>query len=150
MDKKWLTIWIFVAVTMVTTYNCLATEQQLQDVKGVKIRNENENEDDQSKEIEKCISRRCQQIEDSYTNRILELRLRAASQIKLLEVAETSKPNWTDITEWADFAETVLQINGCESESYGLVKAATETSAERLAVALSRIAKRKNDILNRS
>ncbi len=82
--------------------------------------------------------------------RIFESQLRAASEIRLLEVAETSKPNWADITEWADFAETVLQINGCERESFGLFKVTTETSAKRLAVALSRIAKRKNDILSRS
>jgi type II secretory pathway component PulC len=76
--------------------------------------------------------------------------LRSASQIRLLEVAETSKPNWADIAEWADFAETVLQINGLEHEPFSLFKVNTETPAERLAIALSRIAKRKSDILNRS
>lgn len=148
MKNKRLIIWVFVAVTIITTYNCLAAEQQLKEVQGIQIHDENK--DQQLKEIEKCVSQRRRQIEDSYTNRILELRLRAASEIKLLEVAETSKPNWADITEWADFAETVLQINGCERESYGLIKATTETSDKRLALALSRIAQRKNDLLSRS
>jgi hypothetical protein len=130
MNNKKLIIWVCVAVTMITTYNCLATENQLT--------------------IEKRISQRRHEIEYSYMNRILESQLRAASEIRLLEVAETSKPNWADITEWADFAETVLQINGCERESFGLFKVTTETSAQRLAVALSRIAKRKKDILSRS
>lgn len=124
MKKKKLIIWVNIAVTIITTYNCLATESRT--------------------------SQHREEIEQSFANRILEAQLRAASEIRLLEVAETSKPNWADITEWADFAETVLQINGLEREPFGLVKVKTQTSAERLAVALSRIAKRKNDILNRS
>jgi hypothetical protein len=124
MKSKKLIIWAYLAITIIITYNCIATESR--------------------------ISQHREEIEQSFTNRILEAQLRAASEIRLLEVAETSKPNWADITEWADFAETVLQINGLEREPFGIVKVSAETPAERLAVALSRIAKRKNDILNRS
>ncbi|MCP4263736.1 MAG: GspB domain-containing protein [Planctomycetes bacterium] len=130
MSDKKLIIWVLVAVITITTCNCLATENQ--------------------PTIESRISQRRHKIEDPYMKRILDSRLRAASEVRLLEVAETSKPNWADINEWADFAETVLQINGCERESFSLYKVTTETSAQRLAVALSRIAKRKNDILSRS
>jgi len=130
MKNQKLSICAYVAVTIVTTCNCLATENQLT--------------------IESRISQRSQEIENSYMNRILESRLRAASEIRLLEVAQTSKPNWAGIAEWANFAETVLKINGCERELFSLFKVTAETSAERLAVALSRIAKRKSDLLNRS
>jgi hypothetical protein len=81
-------------------------------------------------------------------NKVLNVRLRAAAQVGLLEVAEISKPNWTDINEWADFAEEVLRINGCERQPYTLYKTSPQTPAQRLAVALTRIAERKSDILS--
>ncbi len=148
MENKRLIIWVYVAFTIIKTYNCLATEKQLE--QGQEVRQHLEHQDEQLKEMERYVSQRRREIEGSYMKRILELRLRAAAEIRLLEVAEIPKPNWAEIHEWADFAETVLQINGCERESYGPFKATTETSAKRLAVALSRIAKRKNDILSRS
>jgi hypothetical protein len=138
MENKRLIIWVYIAVTIIINYS-LATEKQL-----------NQGQNEQLKKVERRVSPRRREIEDSYMNRIVELRLRAASEIRLLEVAETSKPNWADIAEWADFAETVLQINGLKHESHDLFQVTTETSAQRLAVALSQIAKRKNDILSRS
>lgn len=86
-------------------------------------------------------------IEDYYTDRLTELRLRTDAAIRLLEVAEQPKPHWAGFAEWAQFAETVLQINGYEQEPYGLFEATDETPAKRLAAALSRIAERKSDIL---
>lgn len=130
MKKKQIKIWAFLTISIITTCNCLAAEKQLTKESG--------------------ISQRHRQIEYSYMSKILNLRLRAAAEVKLLEVAQISKPNWADINEWANFAEKVLQINGCESEPYSLFKTSAETPAERLAVALSKIAKRKNDILSRS
>jgi hypothetical protein len=130
MKNKKLIICLCAAVAIIAAYNCTAEENQTK--------------------TERIISQRRQEIEQSFMNRILELQLRAASEIRILEVAETSKPNWADITKWAEFAETVLQINGLECEPLGLVKVTAKTPAERLAVALSRIARRKNDILNRS
>ncbi len=130
MKKKQSIIWVYIAVSIITICNCLAAEKRLTK--------------------ENPASQRHRQIEYTYTNKILNLRLRAAAQIRLLEVARISKPNWADINEWADFAEKVLQINGCESEPYSLFETSSETPAERLAVALSRIAKRKSDILSRS
>ncbi|MBN1804010.1 MAG: hypothetical protein JW837_02045 [Sedimentisphaerales bacterium] len=130
MKKKKPIIWLFIAVSLIITCDCLAAEKRLNE--------------------ENRISKRHQQIEYCYMNKILKVRLRAAGQIRLLEVAEISKPNWADINEWADFAGKVLRINGCECESYSLFENSTETPAERLAVALSRIAKRKSDIFSRS
>ncbi len=101
----------------------------------------------QSPEIEEYISARRQSIEDYYTGRLTELRLRAQADVRLLEVAEQPKPDWAGLDEWAKFAETILQINGCENKSYGLFEPANKTYAERLAIALSRIVNRKNDIL---
>ena len=130
MKNKQSIIWLYLTVSIIATCNCLAAEKQL------------------PKESE--ISQSLRRIEYSYMNRILSLRLNAAARIRLLEVAQVSKPNWADINEWANFAEKVLQINGCESEPYSLFKTTTETPAERLAVALTRIAKRKSDILSTS
>ena len=124
MINKKLIICLYVALTIIISCDCLATETR--------------------------ISQRHHKIEDSFMNRILDARLRSAAEIRLLEVAETSKPNWADINEWVDFAETVLRINGCEREPVSLYQVTNETPAQRLAVALSRIAKRKNDILNRA
>ena len=86
-------------------------------------------------------------IEDYYTEKITELRLRTEAAIRRLEVAEKPKPNWAGFGEWAQFAETVLEINGAGGDTYGLFEGGTETGPERLAVALSRIAARKSEIL---
>lgn len=98
-------------------------------------------------ETEQAISKCRLAIEDYYADRITELRLRTAAAIKRLEVAEKAKPNWAGCGEWAQFAETVLEINGAGGETYGFFEAGTETGAKRLAVALSRIAERKSEIL---
>jgi hypothetical protein len=138
MKKKQLKIWVYVALSLITACNCLAAEKQLTK--------------------ENLISQRHLQIEYSFMNKILNVRVRAAAQVRLLEVAEAymSEPNWYDTNEYVNFIEKVLQINGCESEPYSLFrtdslfKTEAETPAESLAVALSRIAKRKSDILSRS
>jgi hypothetical protein len=101
----------------------------------------------QSPETEVYISGRRQAMEDYYTGRLAELRLRAQASVRMLEIAEKPKLNCVWLDEWAEFAETILQINGCENQPYGLLEPANKTPAERLAIALSRIAERKNDIL---
>ncbi len=101
----------------------------------------------QSPKTEIYISARRQAIEDYYTGRLAELRARAQANVRMLEIAEKPKLNCIRLDEWAEFAETILQINGCETQSYGLFESANKTSAERLAIALSRMTKRKNDIL---
>jgi len=101
----------------------------------------------QSPETEKYISVRRQAIENYYTGRVSELRLRAQANIRMLETVEKPKSICVGFDEWAELAETILQINGGETQSYGLFKPANKTAAERLAIALSGIAKRKNDIL---
>lgn len=98
-------------------------------------------------ETEQSISKCRLAIEDYYADKIAELRLRTVAAIKRLEVAEKPKPHWAGFDEWAQFAETVLEINGAEGETYGLFEAGTETGPKRLAVALSRIAGRKSEIL---
>lgn len=101
----------------------------------------------QSPETQIYISERRQAIEDYYTGRLTELRTRAQANIRMLEIAEKPKLNCVGLDEWAEFAETILQINGCENQPYGLFESANKTPAERLAIALSRITKRKSDIL---
>ncbi len=103
--------------------------------------------DNQSPETQIYITERKQAIDDYYTSRLIELRARAQANIRMLDIAEKPKLNCVGLDEWAEFAETILQINGCENQSYGLFEPANKTSAKRLAIALSRITKRKNDIL---
>ncbi len=128
---------ILTLVCLLLVIPCQAAEKQLK--QDQQIQEQLENQEEQLKKKE-----------NYFIGRIAELRLRAATEIRLLEVAERPMPDWAGFDEWADFAETVLQINGCEDEPYGLFEPKTETPAQRLAVALSRIAKRKNDILSRS
>jgi hypothetical protein len=102
----------------------------------------------QTTEIEKYISGRRKAIENYYTDRLTELRLRAHADIRLLEIAEQPKPDCTVLNEWADFVDEILQINGIDNGYHKLDRASTASPAERLATGLSRIAKRKNDILS--
>lgn len=53
MNKK-LIIWVYVAVTIILNYNCLAAENQLK--QGQEIQQHLEHQDEQLTEIEKCIS----------------------------------------------------------------------------------------------
>lgn len=109
--------------TLILTLVCLllvipsqASEKQLKQDQQIQEQLENKEE-------------KLKKIENYYIGRIAELRLRAAAEIRMLEVAEKPKPIWAGIDEWADFAETVLQINGCEDEPYGLFEPKFEGSA---------------------
>jgi hypothetical protein len=126
---------ILTLVCLLLVIPCQAQEKQLK----------------QSRQIQEQLNK----IENCFIGKIAELQLRAAAEVGLLEVAEKPMPAWAGITEWADFAETVLKINVCEDEPYShkpysFSETKTLTPVKRLAVALSRIAKRKNDILGRS
>lgn len=96
------------------------------------------------------IQEQLNEIENCFIGRIAEVKLRAAAEVRLLEVAERPMSAWIGISEWVDFAETVLALNGCDHEPFSIFEPKIEGSSERLAFVLSRIAKRKNDILSRS
>ena len=151
---------ILTLVCLLLVIPCQAAEKQLK--QDQQIQEQLENQEEQLKDKE-----------NYFISRIAELRLRAAAEIRLLEVAEIPMPDWAGFDKWADFAETVLQINGCEDKPFGLFEPkykgsakrlavalrpgalrryqpTSEISAKRLAIALSRIAKRKNDILGKS
>jgi len=98
----------------------------------------------QLSQSEEYLSERKQTIENHYSDRLTELRLRAQADIRLLEVAEQPKPDWIGLDQWSEFAEAVLQMNGIKNESDRL----TASPAQRLAAALIAIAKRKNDIVS--
>jgi len=95
-------------------------------------------------EIEQYISECRQEIENYYQNRLTKLQLKAQADIRLLEIAEIPQPTWTGLQEWAQFAEAVIQINNLENKSNNLTD---QTPAKRLAVALSQINQRKNEII---
>lgn len=132
---------LFLACVLIVLPSQAANEQAKLSVQ------QSDNTNGQSSEIEQYISGRRKAIENYYTDRLIELRLRSQADIRLLEVAEQSKPDWTVLDEWAEFAETILQINDLENRHYDLDKDSTLSPAERLAIGLSRITRRKNDIL---
>ena len=99
-------------------------------------------------EIEQYISGRRKAIDNYYTDRILDLRLNARAEIRLLELAEQPKPDFIFLDEWADFVEKIAQINYLENGSRKLLRTKTYSPAERLAVVLNKIARRKNDLIS--
>jgi len=132
MQKKSLTVWMFIVVTILSVgVDTAAGKKQSQQ--------------EQLQEIEKYISWQRQKIEDSYIGRSIDLRLRAEGEIRLLEVAD--KATYRPLDVQAEVAETVLQIIGYENVPYGCFEITTVTSPKRFAVAQSRIGKVKNDIL---
>ena len=99
-------------------------------------------------EIEQYVSGRRKAIDNYYTDRILDLRLNARAEIRLLELAEQPKPDFIFLDEWADFVEKIAQINYLENGSRKLLRTKTYSPAERLAVVLNKIARRKNDLIS--
>lgn len=159
MQKKSLTVWMFIVVTILSVVVDTAAGKK-------------QSQQEQLQEIEKYISWQRQKIEDSYIGRSIDLRLRAEGEIRLLEVADKAiyapatlavfvdcqelcpsiaevadKAIYDPLAAQAEVAETVLQINGYEAVPYGRFQTTTETSRKRFAVAQSRIAEVKNDIL---
>lgn len=116
-------------------------------------------------EVEKYISRHRRGIENYYNGQLVELKLRAQSKIRLLEVAE--KAVYASLAAQAEVAKVVLHIDDYgyrapwylvaktermlqlknERESYGDFEDSIKKSPKRFAVAHSRIAERKNRIL---
>jgi hypothetical protein len=89
-------------------------------------------------------------VENFYISRINDIRFRTQARLQLLEVAETQKSEWINIYDWVDFVETVLRINASENQPYSLFEIPSNTPAERLAIAMSRIAQRKSNIMAQS
>ena len=136
---------ILTLVCLLLVIPCQAQEKQLK----------------QSRQIQEQLN----EIENCFIGKIAEVQLRAAAEISLLEVAERPMSAWVGIIEWADFAEAVLEINDfqdkpfyCKPYRFSSIKILRSTAfqrlaptpVQRLAHALNRITKRKNDILGRS
>jgi len=119
---------------------------------------------EQLEEIEKYISQRRRDIENFYIGELTELRLRAEAEIRLLEVAD--KGVYASLAAQAKIAKTVLRISNYGYFAPWYLEAKTERmlqlkgehycdldtikkSPKRFAVAQSRIAEAKNDILAR-
>lgn len=118
-------------------------------------------------EVEKYISRHRRDIENYYNVQLVELKLRAQSKIRLLEVAD--KAVYASLAAQAEAAKVVLQIDDYgygyrapwylaaktermlqlkdEHESHGHLQDSIKKSPKRFAVAHSQIAERKNQIL---
>jgi hypothetical protein len=88
-------------------------------------------------------------LNNYYQDRIMEERLSAQAQIRLLEVAENCFANCgTGLYEWAQLAESVLAINDLERLPLRYRPFSFETAPGYLAEALSQIAKRKSQIID--
>ena len=116
-------------------------------------------------EIEKYISRQRRNIENYYRGQLFELNQRAQSEIRLLEVAD--KAVYAGLAAQAEVAKVVLHIDNYgyrapwylaaetermlqlrdDYESYDDSEDSIKNSPKRFAVAQSKIAERKNQIL---
>lgn len=116
-------------------------------------------------DIDKYVSRLRRQVEKSYEYRMLELKQRAESEIRLLDVAD--KGRYASLAAQAEAAKTVLHVNTYGYRAPWYRKAKIERmlqlkgdfepvprfahelkySSKRFAVAQTRIAERKNRIL---
>ena len=103
----------------------------------------------QSTQVQEQIACYQRAVEYYYSNRITELRLRMQTQIRLLEIAESPKPERISLSEWMRFVEAVSKINGCDDVSSGRFDVVRKSSVERLAAAYWRLTERKSDILNK-
>ncbi len=111
----------------------------------------------QVEEIEKYIARLRQGIENYYAGQLIEVQQRAEAEIRLLEVAD--KAVYAGLAEQAEVAKVVLHINNYGYRAPWYLEAETERmlqlkdkynklkSPERFAVAQSRIAESKSDVL---
>ena len=124
------------------------------------------NPNQQFDKIEKYIARLHQGIENYYTNQLIEVKQRTEAEIGLLEVAD--KPVYACLAAQAEVAKEVLNINDYgyrtpryfeaktermqqikNERKYGYFADSIEISPERFAVAQSRIAERKSEILTK-
>jgi len=118
-----------------------------------------EEQNQKLEEIEKYIARRHREIENYYTDQLIEVKQNSQAEIRLLEVAD--KPVFASLTGQAEVAKVVLHINdyGYQAPWYLVAKTermlqlkddfgdSFEISSKRFAVSQSQIAERKNDIL---
>jgi hypothetical protein len=108
-----------------------------------------QNSNSQSQDSQAYFEAHKEILSNYYQDRIMEERLSAQQQIRLLEVAEKCYANCdTGLYEWAQLAEAVLAINDLERQSLGYRPFSFETAPEYLAEALSRIAIRKSRIID--
>jgi hypothetical protein len=130
---------ISILICVLSVVSSLAANEQTQQSNSPKI---------QSTQTEESLSETNQAIENYYCDRLTELRLRAQADIRLLEVAQQPMPEWIGLDQWSEFAEAILRINDVQTVSNDLFKNSTAGPAQRLATTLSRIAEKKNDILD--
>ncbi len=86
MENKRLIIWVYVALTIITTYNCLAAENQVEQKEQIKqqINQRLKNQEKRLQDIKELVLVERERIEDRYKNRIKELKLLAEEQAENL------------------------------------------------------------------
>jgi hypothetical protein len=111
----------------------------------------------QVEEIEKYIASLHQGIENYYTNQLIEVKQRAEAEVRMLEVVD--KAVYASLAGQAEVAKTVLHIDNYGYRAPWYLEAETERmlqlkdkfnkleSPELFAVAQSKIAERKSEIL---
>jgi hypothetical protein len=124
-----VTTWVLLA------WPCIAAEDQQP--------NKVSMDDNLAQQIYQCK----QQIENHYQVLLAEMRQRSDQQIRLLEVAERSKPACIGLEAWVAFVEEVLRINGCDPGQHDWRRPTPDTAGRRLAVGMGRIAQLKSEIV---
>lgn len=158
MEKKSLIVCVLIVVVMSLGVVNSATGEK-------KTEQQVKHQKEQLEEIKRYISRQRQEIEALYQGRLTDVRLRAEAKIRLLEVAD--KAVYSSLAAQAEVAKKVLHIDNygyivpwylkAKTErmlqlkgdyiSYRDFKNEIEKSTKRFAVAQSRIAERKSNIL---
>ncbi len=142
--------------TLILIFSCLLLAIPSQ---AAEKQNQLEEQNRRLEEIEKYVARRYREIENYYTDQLIEVKQNSETEIRLLEVAD--KPVYASLAGQAEVAKVVLHINdyGYTARRYLVAKTermlqlkddfgdSFEISSKRFAVAQSRIAERKNRIL---
>jgi hypothetical protein len=135
MKRKSLTIWVFTALSMLSGVMYAATDekQKQRSVTAPKGR---------LQDIEKYISQSRKRTEDYYASRLKELKLRAQEEIKLFEKIELDALDGEAVS-----ADLLLANRGCVPPNYIKNKNGLMLPNERVALAESRIAEKKKEIV---
>lgn len=142
--------------TLILIFSCILLVMPAQTAKA-------KDYDQQVEEIEKYIARQQHDTEHYYNYRLIELKQRAESEIRLLEIAD--KPIFSSLAAQARVAEILLGIDNCENSGLldfevkpkriiqdeyklqGYSEHSLKVSPEWFAAAQSQIAERKSRIL---
>jgi hypothetical protein len=128
MEHKRLTIWVYIAITIITTYNCLAAEKQIEQKEQIKtqINQRLKNQEKRLQDIKELVLVEREHIEYRYKNRIKELQMLAEEQAKNL--------GYPYRMLWSQFIKMAVQIPS--EDRYFLTESFLEHKTYKLRAAM--------------